>query len=296
MNDSEALNRALTMAEDWKKRAEESDKQNQDLQAQIQKLSSDKQKLSEALKQRNKDLQNLNAQLVKLKGADKVLEENQKLKQLNGRLSHSIQVTKAEADEAKQKARDSTRSSQEAQRVFLAKSKSIDQLINQKASEKTREAKNELEINYQSMTKQTKVILAIPTVYSLVLTLVLLFKLPHIWRDCWHVLRDLVWFFWKPTVWLFHISANWWGWLHWTLPALTLLALAGLLIGILLFFMVRISEMTWRIFPDVITVLVLVAIILVFGPLAQQLLPWVNLAWVLIAVLCSYLVLGKSKD
>lgn len=296
MNDSEALNRALTMAEDWKKRAEESDKQNHDLQAQIQKLSSDKQKLSEALKQRNKDLQNLNAQLVKLKGADKVLEENQKLKQLNGRLSHSIQVTKAEADEAKQKAQDSTRSSQEAQRVFLAKSKSIDQLINQKASEKTREAKNELEINYQSMTKQTKAILAIPTVYSLVLTLVLLFKLPHIWRDCWHVLQDLVWFFWKPTVWLFHISANWWGWLHWTLPALTLLALAGLLIGILLFFMVRISEMTWRIFPDVITVLVLVAIILVFGPLAQQLLPWVNLAWVLIAVLCSYLVLGKSKD
>ena len=69
MNDSEALNRALTMAEDWKKRAEESDKQNQDLQAQIQKLSSDKQKLSEALKQRNKDLQNLNAQLVKLKGS-----------------------------------------------------------------------------------------------------------------------------------------------------------------------------------------------------------------------------------
>lgn len=296
MNDSEALNRALTMAEDWKKRAEESDKQNQDLQAQIQKLSSDKQKLSEALKQRNKDLQNLNAQLVKLKGADKVLEENQKLKQLNGRLSHSIQVTKAEADEAKQKVQDSTRSLQEAQRVFLAKSRSIDQLINQKASEKTREAKNELEINYQSMTKQTKAILAIPTVYSLVLTLVLLFKLPHIWRDCWHVLRDLVWFFWKPTVWLFHISANWWGWLHWTLPALTLLALAGLLIGILLFFMVRISEMTWRIFPDVITVLVLVAIILVFGPLAQQLLPWVNLAWVLIAVLCSYLVLGKSKD
>lgn len=296
MNDSEVLNRALTMAEDWKKRAEESDKQNQDLQAQIQKLSSDKQKLSEALKQRNKDLQNLNAQLVKLKGADKVLEENQKLKQLNGRLSHSIQVTKAEADEAKQKAQDSTRSSQEAQRVFLAKSKSIDQLINQKASEKTREAKNELEINYQSMTKQTKAILAIPTVYSLVLTLVLLFKLPHIWRDCWHVLRDLVWFFWKPTVWLFHISANWWGWLHWTLPALTLLALAGLLIGILLFFMVRISEVTWRIFPDVITVLVLVAIILVFGPLAQQLLPWVNLAWVLIAVLCSYLVLGKSKN
>lgn len=296
MNDSEALNRALTMAEDWKKRAEESDKQNQDLQAQIQKLSSDKQKLSEALKQRNKDLQNLNAQLVKLKGADKVLEENQKLKQLNGRLSHSIQVTKAEADEAKQKVQDSTRSLQEAQRVFLAKSRSIDQLINQKASEKTREAKNELEINYQSMTKQTKAILAIPTVYSLVLTLVLLFKLPHIWRDCWHVLRDLVWFFWKPTVWLFHISANWWGWLHWTLPALTLLALARLLIGILLFFMVRISEMTWRIFPDVITVLVLVAIILVFGPLAQQLLPWVNLAWVLIAVLCSYLVLGKSKD
>lgn len=83
----------------------------------------------------------------------------------NGRLSHSIQVTKAEADEAKQKAQDSTRSSQEAQRVFLAKSKSIDQLINQKASEKTREAKNELEINYQSMTKQTKAILAIPTVY-----------------------------------------------------------------------------------------------------------------------------------
>ena len=296
MNDSEALNRALTMAEDWKKRAEESDKQNQDLQAQIQKLSSDKQKLSEALKQRNKDLQNLNAQLVKLKGADKVLQENNQLKLLNDQLSHSIQVTKAEADEAKQKAQDSLRSSQEAQRAFLAKTKSIDQLINQKASERTREAKNELEINYQSMTKQTKAILAIPTVYSLVLTLVLLFKLPHIWRDCWHVLRDLVWFFWKPTVWLFHISANWWGWLHWTLPALTLLALAGLLIGILLFFMVRISEVTWRIFPDVITVLVLVAIILVFGPLAQQLLPWVNLAWVLIVVLCSYLVLGKSKD
>lgn len=73
---------------------------------------------------------------MKLKGADKVLEENQKLKQLNGRLSHSIQVTKAEADEAT-KSTDG-RSSQEAQRTFLAKTSQL--ISNQsKGSERTRD-------------------------------------------------------------------------------------------------------------------------------------------------------------
>ena len=296
MSDSEALQKALTMAEDWKKKWEKSNKQNMELQAQIQTLLSDKQKLSEALKQRNNDMQTLNEQVVKLKGADKVIQENNQLKRLNNQLTHSIQSTKVEAEESKREAQDSLRSSQEARRALLAKSRSIDQLINQKASEKTRETRNKLKTNYQDMTNKTKALLAVPTVYSLVLTLVLVLRLPHIWLDLGHVFRDIGWFIWKPTTWLFHFTNGWRGWLHWLLSGILLILLVIIVLGVVIALITTFSTKAWQVFPDVVVLLGLVALILVFGPLLQHFLPWINLAWLLLSAVGGYSVIAGIKQ
>lgn len=211
-------------------------------------------------------------------------------------MNRSIQSTKTEAEKSKQEAQDSLRSSQEAQRAFLAKSKSIDQLVNQKASEKTREARNKLKGDYQQQTTKAKTILAIPTVYSLILTLVLFFRLPHIWSDLWHVIRDIGWFIWKPTTWLFHTSNNWWGWLHWLLPALIFVVLVLIVVGAILVLVTTFSLKAWQVFPDIVFLLAFVAVILVFGPLAQHFLPWINLAWLLVLAIGGYSIVTGIKE
>ena len=288
----QASQQAMATAKQQKQRADQLQQKNEEQSAQIQKLLSDKQKLSEALKQRNNDVQTMNAQIVKLKGADKVLEENQKLKQLNDQLSRGIQSAKAEADEAKQKAQDSARSSQEAHRRILAKERRIDHFIEKRASERTREAKNELESNYRTMTTKTKAILAAPTLYSLVLSLVLFFRLPHVWRDLQNVFRDILWFVWKPTSGLFHASTSWWWGAHWLLPALVLVLLVALVLLVVVAIAARISEIadSLTIFPDGVVLLVMVAVVLVFGPTAQGIFPWLNLAWVLIISTITFLI------
>lgn len=211
-------------------------------------------------------------------------------------MNRSIQSTKIEAEKSKREAQDSLRSSQEARRAFLAKSKSIDQLVNQKAAEKTREVRNKLKANYQDMTNKTKALLAIPTVYSLVLTLVLVLRLPHIWLDLGHVFRDIGWFIWKPTTWLFHFTNGWWGWLHWLLSGILLILLVIIVLGVAIALITTFSTKAWQVFPDVVVLLGLVALILAFGPLLQHFLPWINLAWLLLLAIGGYSVIAGIKQ
>lgn len=138
--------------------------------------------------------------------------------------------------------------------------------------------------------------MATPTVYSLILTLALFLRLPHIWRDLWHVIRDICWFIWKPTTWLFHVSVGWWGWLHWLLPALIFVILGLIVVGIILILATTFSLKAWQVFPDIVILLAVVAIILVFGPLAQHFLPWINLAWLLVLAIGGYSITAGIKE
>lgn len=211
-------------------------------------------------------------------------------------MNRSIQSTKIEAEKSKKNAQDSLRRSQEARRAFLTKSKSIDQLVNQKATEKTRETRNKLKSNYQDMTNKTKALLAVPTVYSLALTLVLVLRLPHIWLDLGHVFRDIGWFIWKPTTWLFQLTSSWWGWLHWLLSGFLLVMLVLIVLGVFIVLITTFSTKAWQIFPDVVVLLGLIALILVFGPLLQHFLPWINLAWLLLLAIGGYSVIAGIKQ
>ncbi|QLL72882.1 hypothetical protein GTO84_09830 (plasmid) [Ligilactobacillus salivarius] len=128
------------------------------------------------------------------------------------------------------------------------------------------------------------------------MTVVLFLRLPHIWRDLWYVIRDVGWFVWKLTVWLFHASVHWWGWLHWLLPILTFVILALIVIGVILALATTFSLKAWQVFPDIVILLAVVAIILVFGPLAQHFLPWINLAWLLVTTVGRYSVVIGLKQ
>lgn len=69
-----------------------------------------------------------------------------------------------------------------------------------------------------------------------------------------------------------------------------------IVLGVVIALITTFSAKAWQIFPDVVMLLGLIALILVFGPLLQHFLPWINLAWLLLLAVGGYSVIAGIKQ
>ena len=170
----------------------------QDQAKQIQKLSSDKQNLSSTVQMLGNKVQQQSEQIETLNDSDKQLQEARKQRD---EAVKKLEEANRKSEEAKDKvlASDASQAvadekyaeAEEQKRKNDLRAKNLDKEVKKRAAEITKEKKKKLEDDYKTQTLVYKMATKGPTVYAIIITILMATRTDELPKAAWRVLCGL---------------------------------------------------------------------------------------------------------
>ncbi|HJG95215.1 MAG TPA: DUF6040 family protein [Enterococcus faecalis] len=181
----------------------------------------------------------------------------------------------------------------ETGRQVKLKEKHANEYIKFQVQNKLKTRNSELEKAYVSKLRKTQALLVAPTVYSLILTVILLIRLPGILNDTRNFIHDIGMFLKVPPAWIAHYFSGGWTWLVFGIVWIIMLIIMLVGIGALIWI---VGLIDWK-FMDLIIMTIIFATVLVVGGIIKTMVPFhVNMIWAVLIVLLSYFFVRAYID